>query len=201
MEPIKRKHFASLSYLCGGRLKRPVARVLALALAAASLSAPASAQFTQKPLTTTKANVPGIIGLSVGVAGGIALWVYLRHHKHRDPGVGMKTTPVEFPDFVPGKPANLTVPVTNSTNAAITIKQFAVEDKAGALALGGTHQGSFSLAPGEKYDIPITLTTNNSAGKARISFVVTSGESAKEEAKHIDVSYGRQKSRLRKLVP
>jgi hypothetical protein len=198
VKPIESSNIASLPSLCGEWLKRPVAHVLVLALAAVSLPAPAHAQ---KPGIYTKVNVPGVIALSAGVAGGVALWIYLRHHKHKQAKVILETKPVEFPDFAPGKPANLTVPVTNPMNAAIKIEQLSVEDRYGALALGGTHQGSFSLAPGEKYDIPVTLTTNKTGGKARIRIVVTSGESTKEEVKYVSVSYGHPKSGLRKLIP
>jgi hypothetical protein len=131
----------------------------------------------------------------------VALWAYLQHRKNRQADIDLITTPAEFADIVPGQPAKLTVPVTNPMSAAVQIKELAVEDKSGALALGATRQGSFPLAPGEKYDIPVTITANQSSGKARIRIVVTSEGSTKQAVKYIAVSYGHPKSRLHKLIP
>jgi hypothetical protein len=199
MKSIERDNLASPPPLCGGWFKCTTARALAITLATAFLTAPAYAQ--TKPGIYTKVNVPGVIGLSAGVGGGVILWAYLHHRKHRQADIKLITTPAEFADIVPGQAAKLTVPVTNPMSAAVQIKELAVEDKSGALALGATRQGSFPLAPGEKYDIPVTITANQSSGKARIRIVVTSEGSTKQAVKYIAVSYGHPKSKLHKLIP
>lgn len=101
---------------------------------------------------------------------------------------------VEFTNFVPGQPAKLSIPLMNPMNSSITIKEIVVEDKSGALTLGGASQNAFPLAPGERYDIPVTLTAAKIEGKARIRVVATSEGTKKRIVKYIDVSYSRKGS-------
>lgn len=91
--------------------------------------------------------------------------------------------------------------MTNIMNEPVTVKAVTVDDKSGGLAIGDSRQVPFTIAPGEKFDIPVTLSGNNSAGKARLRIVVTTAKTKTDQIKFVSVSYGREKSKLRKLIP
>ena len=215
MKFTEQKNRTSLSSLCRGWLKSPIAHLLMLALIVPSLPAPAQAksQATPKPDTwqDLHCQLPGAdcnhtmlyTTIGVGAAGAALITILVVHSKHHkgNTKVQLNTKPVKFSDFVPGQPAKLSVPLKNEMNAAITVKELTVEDPSGALTLGDARQGTFTLAPGEGYDIPVIINTNNAKGKARLRIVATSEKAKKDVVQFIDVSYGHGKSKHHKLIP
>jgi hypothetical protein len=95
---------------------------------------------------------------------------------------------------VPGQPAKLIVPVTNISDFPVTMKDISVEDGSGALRVGDGHQGMIVLAPAEKYDIHLSLTTSSGEGKARVRIVAAKAGARKDEVKFVDISYSRKRS-------
>lgn len=210
MKSAERKNCASLSSIYRGWLKSPIAHLLVLALIVPSLpaSAQVKSQVTPQPDAwhDKSCDLPGmcqshtglIVGVAVGGAAAVALIVWAKHHNG---GAKLSSKPVKFPDFVPGQPAKLNISLANTLNMAITVKEIAVEDPSGALKLGDVRQGTFILARGEKYDIPVTLNTNNNEGKARIRIVVTGEKAKKDVVEFINVSYGHGAAKHHKLIP
>jgi hypothetical protein len=199
-EPKNNKNRPSL---LRGWLKGPIAQVLVLALIVASLPAPVKAQFQDK-----SGSLPGIIsgktvaivGVAVGVGAGLLIF-YLVKKKKGAPHVKLDTPPAKFTDVVAGQQAKEIVRVTNHMNDPVTVKAISVDDKTGALAIGDAKQVPFTLAPGEPFEIPVTVSSRDGEGKGRLRIVATTDKLKKDDVQFIDVSYGQQKSKLKKLIP
>jgi hypothetical protein len=101
----------------------------------------------------------------------------------------MEAQSVRLTHFVPGKPSNMTVPLKNPMSTVLTVRDISVEDKSRALTLGGVLRDSVSVAPGEQYDIPVTLTARKKSGKARIRIVGTTEGNTKPVVQHINIAY------------
>ena len=185
-----------------GWLKSPIAQILVLALIIASLPAPVEAAYRDN-----SGNLPGMVSngtiIGIVVAGGaaIGLLLFFGLRSKGKTKVKLETPPVKFDNVAPGQPTKQSVPVTNIMNEAVTVKAVTVDDKSGAFAIGDARQVPFTLAPGEKFEIPVTLSANNSGGKARLRIVATTAKLKKDAVKFIDVSYGHKKSKLGKLIP
>jgi hypothetical protein len=199
----ERKNSKNRPSLLRGWLKTHIAQVLVLVLMVSSMPAPAKADFTDK-----SGSLPGIVsektvaiaGVAAGAAIGLLIF-YVVKKRRGGTTVKLETPPVKINDFVPGQPTKQTIPVTNIMSAPVTVKAVTVDDKSGALAIGDARQGSFTLAPGEKFEIPVTLTANNGGGKARVRIVVATEKTKKDEVRFVEVSYGHTKSKLAKLIP
>lgn len=188
--------------LVGEGLRRHIAQVLVLTLIVPLLPSAAEAKYTDN-----SGNLPGIVsgktvaiaGAAIGVAGGLLIF-YLVKKKRGGTLVKLETPPVKINDVVPGQPTKQTVPVTNIMSAPVTVKAVTVDDKSGVLTIDA-RQAPFTLAPGEKFEIPMTLSASNGGGKARVRIVVATEKTKKDEVKFVDVSYGHKKSKLASLVP
>jgi hypothetical protein len=152
--------------------------------------------------------IGGTIAAGAAAAGLIVYLVYAKHKQKKAITARFDAKPVKFSDYSPGQAAKLTVPLTNNSNAAITVKEIALDDKSGALSLNGSQQ-SFTLAPGESYPIPVTLSTQHSSGKARIRITVDAEKMTKKGVvkghedivKYIPVSWGGEKAKHHKSIP
>jgi hypothetical protein len=142
-----------------------------------------------------------IAGVAAAGAGAVILIVYEKKHGKGSTVVKLDTKAVKFGNFTPGQPVKLSVPLKDLMNAPITVKEVAVDDPSGALTIGAARQGEFTLAPGEAYDIPVTLNTSNAQGKARIRIVATSPKAKKDVVQFIKVSYGHGESKHHRLIP
>ncbi len=86
-------------------------------------------------------------------------------------------------------------------NDPVTVKAISVDDKTGSLTIGDAKQVPFTLAPGEPFEIPVTVSSRDGGGKGRLRIVATTDKLKKDDVQFIDVSYGQQKSKLKKLIP
>lgn len=184
------------------RMRGAIASALVLALLLTALPPPASAKYQDLSGTLPGGVSTGaIVGVSAAAAGLVALLIYYKFHHKGVTNVKLDAPAVRFDGAVPGQPAKQSVPVTNLTSEPVTVKAVTVEDKAGALAIDGAKQVPFTLAPGEKFEIPVTLTANNPGGKARLRIVATTEKLNKDAVKVIEVSYGHHKSKFAKIIP
>jgi len=185
------------------RMKGAIAQILVLALLVAMLPAPARATWTDK-----SGSLPGIISpgeAAAIIAGGavvigLAVYLIIKHRRGQNM-VKLYAPPVRFDNAVPGQPSKQSVPVTNQMGDLVTVKAVSVEDQSSPVAIGDAKQVPFTLAPGEKFEIPVTLSANNGAGKTRLKIVATTEKLKKDEIKFVNIYYGHQKSKLSKLVP
>jgi hypothetical protein len=208
-----------------GWLRVPIAQVLVFALIISSL--PARAQVTiscaglsgnallncltlqQSGSGTNNSGSSSNSGKTVtiisvaaaAVAALLILYIVKKRGQHPKDAILLNSPPVRFNDVVSGRPTKEIVPVTNLMNDPVIVKAIAVDGKSGALAIGDAKQVPFTLAPGEKSEIPVTISANKGGGKARLRLVVATAKTKKDEVRFIDVSYGQQESKLRKLIP
>jgi len=184
-------------------MKGAITQILVLALLVAMLPAPARATWTDK-----SGSLPGIISpgeAAAIIAGGavvigLAVYLIIKHRRGQNM-VKLYAPPVRFDNAVPGQPSKQSVPVTNQMGDLVTVKAVSVEDQSSPVAIGDAKQVPFTLAPGEKFEIPVTLSANNGAGKTRLKIVATTEKLKKDEIKFVNIYYGHQKSKLSKLVP
>jgi hypothetical protein len=161
--------------------------------------------------TNKSGSLPGFCGtgckaaaIGVGVAATVVIVALVVHHHHKQAKAKqarLDASPVHFTDYIPGQPAMLTVPLTNDSASAVTVEEIAVTDDSNALRLNAGDQ-PFTIAPGASYQIPVTLSTSSSAGKARIRILARSGDAGGDEiAKSVEVSWGHGRSGAHKLIP
>jgi hypothetical protein len=166
-----------------------------------------------KPDTYTdkSGSLPGFCGtgckaatIAAGAGATVLIVALVVHHHHKQAKAKqarLDASPVHFTDYIPGQPAKLTVPLTNDSASAVTVEEMAVTDESNALRLNAGNQ-PFTLAPGASYQIPVTLSTISSSGKARIRIFARSDDARGAEiAKSVDVSWGHGRSKLGRLVP
>lgn len=215
MKPAERTNSKILRSLYRGLHKSGIAHLSIFALLISQLPSPAGAQSQAKPTPEKyrdlSCELPGIscgnhlgliIGGSAAGAGVVALLVYQKNHGKGSTAVKLDTKAVNFGDFTPGQPVKLSVSLKDMMSAPITVKEVAVEDPSGALTLGDARVGTFTLAPGEAYDLPVMLNTSNTQGKARVRVVATSPKAKKDVVQFINVSYGKAAPKQHhKLLP
>jgi hypothetical protein len=206
-------------------LKSHIAQVLVLALVVSSLPAPAQVTINCSGLSgnallncltlqqsgsgtsSTKSSTSGTTVVIIGVVAAAAITLAIlyvlkkKHNKEPNSRVNLEAPPLKFNDVVPGQLTKESVPVTNIMNDPVTVKAVTVDDKSGAFTIGDSRQAPFTIAPGEKFDIPVTLSGNNGGGRARLRIVVATAKTKKDEVKFVNISYGHKKSKLSKLIP
>jgi hypothetical protein len=203
MRTTEPKNNNSRPSLFRGWLRIPIVPVVVLALVITSMPQPAKADYVDK-----SGSLPGIVsgktvaiaGAAVGVGVGLLIF-YIVKKKKGTPHVRLDTPPAKFTDVVAGQQAKEIVRVTNHMNDPVTVKAISVDDKSGALAIGDAKQVPFTLAPGEPFEIPVTVSSHDGGGKGRLRIVATTDKLKKDDVQFIDVSYGQQKSKLKKLIP
>jgi hypothetical protein len=184
------------------KLRGAIASALVLALLLTALPPPASAKWQDLSGTLPGGVSKGVvIGVGAAAAGLVGLLIYYKVHHKGITKVKLDAPAVRFDGAVSGQPTKQSVPVTNLMSEPVTVKAVSVEDTSGALAIDAARQVPFTLAPGEKFEIPVTLTANNAGGKAHLRIVATTEKLNKDGVKVIEVSYGHHKSKLKKLIP
>jgi hypothetical protein len=181
------------------RHTRAVAYALVLILMVTSLSSPAKATWTDR-----SGSLPGIVPtgvvVAVAVAGaavvGVVLWYELAHKGKTVLKLNVGST--KFADVPGGQPTKETVPVTNTLNEPLTVKEISIDDASGAVAVSG-RQVPFTIAPNEKFDVQLTISGAKDSGKARLRIVGSAPHFKKDAVKVVNISYGHQKSKLGKL--
>jgi uncharacterized membrane protein len=178
-----------------------IASAIVLALIVASLPSPAAAKWPDK-----SGSLPGIVptGEVVGAAAAgaavIGVLVYLKLKHRSSTHVKLDARPVRFDDVTPGQPVERGVAVVNMMNEPITVTSLAVEDPSRAFTVSETSQVPFSIGPGERVEIPVTLSATDSGGKARLRIVASAANGEKDATKFVGISYGSQTSRLGRLI-
>jgi len=211
----------SSSWFDPRRLRSSLAMTLIATLCLSAFSAAGRAQSANKTpppnavkpdtYTDKSGSLPGFCGtgckaaaIGVGVAATVVIVALVVHHHHKQAKAKqarLEASPVHFTDYIPGQPAKLTVPLTNDSTSAITVEAIAVTDESNALRLTAGGQ-PFKLAPGASYQIPVTLSTSSSAGKARIRILARSDDTGGAEiAKSVEVSWGRGRLGAHRLIP
>ncbi len=225
MKSTEQKNSKNRTPLFRGWLKVPIAQVVVFAMIISSV--PARAQVTiscsglsgtallncltlqQSGSGTNSSSSSSNSGKTVAivsvaaaaVAALLILYIVKKRGRQTKNPILLNSPAVRFNDVVSGQPTKESVPVTNLMNDPVIVKAIAVDGKSGALAIGDAKQVPFTLAPGEKSEIPVTISANKGGGKARLRLVVATAKTRKDEVHFIDVSYGQQKSKLKKLIP
>jgi hypothetical protein len=125
----------------------------------------------------------------------IAVEFHLKMDSKKSAKAKLDMNPMKFVmNVVPGQPVKLIVPVTNISDAPVTIKEITVEDCCAALTTSDSHLGGILLAPAEKYEILLELTTIHGEGKGHVRIVTATAGSRKDEVTYVDVAYSRKRS-------
>jgi hypothetical protein len=180
------------------RMRGLIASAIVLALIVASLPSPAAAKYQQQQLPGT---VPtgAVIGAAAAGVAVIGILVYLKTRHKGSTHVKLDAPPVRFDGVAPGQPAERGVVVTNMMNEAITVKSLAVEDPSHALTVSDTRRVPFTIAPGEKVEIPVRLSATNGGAKAHLRIIASAPGVQKDDTKLVSISYG-ETSKLGKLI-
>ena len=168
----------------------PVASLLVLALVLASTK-PAVAKYTDESgsLPGTSTSTAAIVGAAAGGAALIALLIYMKHHKKHSIEARFSTEPVKVTDYTPGQAKDVPATFTNNSHVAARVTEVSVEDSRGALKLTHALTLPAVLAPGEKLDIPVTLSTNKTKGEGRVRLVVSGQDEHKSSVLFIKIHY------------
>ncbi len=145
-----------------------------------------------------------VVGIIAGVGAATAVLVYLVARKNRNvqkPALQLLAPPARFADIVPGRTETRSARITNLMNEAITVRAVSAVAKSRAVAVADAFRTPLVLAPGEKYDIPLVITSRHSGGRARLRLLASKPGLKKDAVIYLDVSYGRGKPALAKLIP
>ncbi len=181
------------------RMKASIASAIVLALLVTLLPSRAEAKWQQQSLPGTVPTA-AVVGAVAAGAAVIGLLIYLKLRHKGAAHVKLDAPPARFDDAPPGQPVEKSVPVVNLMNDPITVKSLAVEDPTHAFTLSDARKVPFTIAPGERVAIPLVLSASNGSGKARLRIVASAPGLEKDATKFVSISYGRQASRLAKLV-
>ncbi len=185
-----------------GRHTRPISSVLVVAMLAAALPSPASAAFQDK-----SGSLPGfaskgaLIGAGIGAGVLVGLLIYYKLHHKQVVKLTVDHAATKFDDVQQGQPVNKTVSITNSMSTRVDIKSITVEDPSGDFALTNAPSFPYPLAPGTSFAIPLTVSAKRSGGSAHIRVIASNPDLGKDGVENFQVSYGHQKSKLKKLIP
>lgn len=185
-----------------GPLSRPtraIAYALVLVLMITLLSSPAKATYQDLSGTLPGTVSTGVV-VAVAAAGaaviGVLLWYELAHKGKTVLKLNVAST--KFVDVPAGQRTKETVPVTNTLNEPLTVKEITIDDPSGAVVVTG-RQVPFTIAPNEKFDVQLTISGTKDSGKARLRIVGSAAHFKKDAVKVVNISYGHQKSKLGKL--
>ncbi len=180
---------------CRGWLRGAIVQLLVLALVLSLVPAPAHAAWTDK-----SGSLPGMLSGAQGAAviaggaaaAGVLLYLIIKHRKGA-PKVNLDTPPADFTNVVVGEPVHRTVEVTNLMQGPVTVRAITVEKGAKTFQVD-PGQLPHTLAPGEKFPIPITLNaTSAGRGKGHLRIVSTTEnleQRHKEGVNFLKLSYG-----------
>lgn len=155
-----------------------------VSLTARGLPVRISARFGSQALAVSSATGPA------KYAHPIRIEVSMKIERKGGKKVVLDMNPERFSrTVVPGKNADFIVPVTNLLDANITVKSIAIEDHAGNLALRIPYSESLVLAPAEKLEIPVVISSCRGENRAHIHIVVSAPRSSRDEVKTVDVTY------------
>jgi uncharacterized protein (DUF58 family) len=180
-------------------MKGFTASAIVLALIVTSLPPPARADWHQQPLPGT---IPtgAVVGAAAAGAALIGLLVYSKLRHRGATHVKLDAPPVRFDNATPGQPVEENVPVTNMMSDPITVKSLVVEDPSNAFTVSDAFHVPFTIAPGEKAEIPVTLSATNGGAKARLRIVASAPNLEEDATKVVSISYGRPTSKMGKLL-
>jgi hypothetical protein len=106
-----------------------------------------------------------LIALGFAVAGRI--WGF-----DSRPRLFFYVGPVKLAGATANRPGHGTVPLTNITDGVVVVKAVAIER--GSIAVAGGVSSLFKMAPGEVYDLPVTVHAKKEQGTARMRIVAAS---------------------------
>jgi len=171
----RRMNHMAMGLLCRGSIRSPAFRALVILLVGSSLFAQARAD-----------------GPLPGGKSAISVEFHVQMNTKKGAKAKLNMNPMRFVmAVIPGQQTKLIIPVTNLLDAPVVINRVTVEDKSGALVLSGGPLILINLAPGEKYEVPVTLTTQSGRGKARIRITAASEKAKNEDVEDVEFSYNR----------
>jgi hypothetical protein len=206
---------------CSGWRRVSIAQILVFVLIASPLSAPAQITIScaglggqalincllQRNPNTSGANNSGaesggkttaIIALAATAAAGLLIFLVVKKNS-RTPKVKLDSPSVKFNHIVSGEPTTGTVPVRNIMSEPVTLKAITMDGRSGVLTLGDPRRTPFTLAPGEKFDIPVMLSADKGRGKARLRILASTAKTKKDAVKLVAISYNHEKSKHKNL--
>ena len=95
--------------------------------------------------------------------------------------------PVELAGAAPDKPGGGIVPLTNITDGVVVVKAVAIERAPVAVAKGVSW--SFKMAPGEVYDLPVTVYAKKERGAARMRIVAAKPDAETDVVEVVKFQY------------
>jgi hypothetical protein len=83
----------------------------------------------------------------------------------------------------------------------ITVKSLAIQGSSNAFSVSDPRPVPFTMAPGEKVEIPVTLSAGNSSGKAKLRLIASAPSLKKDAVAFVSLSYDvADVSRLKKML-
>jgi hypothetical protein len=142
-----------------------------------------------------------VIGAGVGAGVLIGLLIYYKVHHKSDLKLEIAHGAGNFTDPAPGQAANRTVPISNKMSVPVTITSIAVDDTAGCFKFPTPPAVPLPLAAGEPLNLPVTISSDGHSCSARIRIVATSPKFKKDGVAILKLSYGRQKTGIKRIIP
>jgi hypothetical protein len=176
---------------CFGRwIRKPVAHVLIVALIIAVLPNVGEAAWRDQ-----SDDLPGfasgkvIVLLAVAAGALVGLVIYAKIKGKGEPKLQVEADSAKFKNIPRGQSTKKMVPVTNIMGDSVTVKRLSIDDNSGSFTIGEARQVPFTIAPGETFEIPITLSPNKKSGKAQLVIVASTPKFQKDAKKKIEMSY------------
>lgn len=85
--------------------------------------------------------------------------------------------PALFRRAAKGRPSTNSISITNLMNDPVTVSAVVVRGASEPFSVSDSFSLPFTLAAGERFEIPVTLTANKGRGKARLRIVALSPKS------------------------
>jgi nitrogen fixation protein len=120
--------------------------------------------------------------LALGFAVAVGAWGW-----DSRPRLFFYVGPVKLTGAAAGRPGRGIVPLTNITDSKIVVKAVAIEGASIALAEGVS--ASFKMAPGEVYDLPVTVYAKKERGIARVRIVAAKLDAATDVVEVVKFHY------------
>ena len=178
--------------------RRSIACVMIAALIVTLMPKEASARWHDM-----SGSLPGLVSgksiLLLAIAGGAAVAGMIVWSKRKGrTSVQLQIQPPRFNQVAVGESDRQSVGITNLMGDPITIKEVALEGKATSFSLTEARQVPFTVAPGERVEIPIHYAPRaNGGSNGRVRIVATSPRVQKATVKVVGFSAAKRRSEAR----
>lgn len=177
-----------------GSWRRAVACGVAAALLIGVMPSPVAARWNDQ-----SGSLPGIVSgksivLTAVIAGGAALAMVIYMKRRGVKGVQLQVERPRFAKATVGDTTQQPVGITNLMGDPITIKEISLEGNRTSFTLTEARQVPFTVAPGERVDIPIHYAPSASGGSSgRLRIIAASSRLKNDTVKIVRFSASAQR--------